>query len=626
MNRRSRLKINLDNYEHNLRELKSFINPGTEIMQIVKADAYGHGALEVAETAIENGVKFLGVANAEEGTFLRYQGIAAPILILSPSLKSEISDIIRFNLIPSVSDIEFAQALNSALTESYPVHINIDTGMGRSGVHYSNSLKLIEDTSFLQYLEIQGLFSHYSSSEDDTDYSQYQLSRFHELLSALNFTPKYVHISNSAGIVNINNDFTNLVRVGLLSYGIYSADELREKLNLKPVMIFESEISLIKSAAPGDYIGYNKTYKVRNHIKYAVIPVGYADGYDYLLSNRGVVIINDFECPVIGKVSMDMITVDISGVHDCQVGTKAVILGSRNKEASFEVASGRYGGSAYELLCQVGRRAPREYYRKDKLLHSSPLLLRNFFPKDFSDRKLRDVIKASLNQKLGNDEVSGIIVHEIIQKLFRDKDRDIHYRRNFRHTIRFSDPHVQEFSEYFKVETSLSFNKLLDDKSFIIACATDSKKLSRYFLKKNVEYRWLLDDKLPLSSETFIVNEIKVNDTCLNIETSINAGCLEIICTHESLQDFIGKEVSFLIKTVTYYPRSQHQMSVFINELTKGINIEFIYKDVLNKVEPVLIFSGQNKFPEVNEKTTEITVSTSEDEWVFPNSGVVFTY
>ncbi len=626
MNRRSRLKINLDNYEHNLRELKAFISPETEIMQIVKADAYGHGALEIAETALENNVKFLGVANAEEGTFLRYQGIAAPILILSPSLKSEISDIISFNLIPSISDIEFAEEFNSVLSSLYPVHINIDTGMGRSGVQYIKSLELIEKTSKLKNIDIQGVFSHYSASENDIEYSSYQLKKFEEILSELKFKPEYIHISNSAGMINISNNIANMVRIGLLSYGIYSTDELREKLNLKPVMIFESEVSLIKSADPGEYIGYNKTYQVRDHIKYAVIPIGYADGYDYLLSNKGIVLINNTECPVIGKVSMDMITVDVTKLDNCRVGSKVVILGSENETACFEKAASQFKGSPYELLCQVGRRAPREYYRNGKLIHSSPLLLRNFFPKDFSDRKLRDVIKASLNQKLGNDEVSGIIVHEIIQKLFRDKDRDIHYRRNFRHTIKFSVPQEQEFSNYYKVETSLSFDKLLDDKSFIIACATDSKKLSRYFLKKNVEYRWLLDDKLPLSSKTFLVNEIKVNDISLNIETSIKSGCLEINCSHESLQNMIGNEVTFLIKTATYYPKSQHQMSVFINELTKGIYIKFVYENVLNQVEPVLIFSGQNKFPEVKEAATEIIVSTSTDEWVFPNSGVVFTY
>ena len=626
MGRRSRLKINLDNYEHNLNELKAFLKPNTDIMQIVKADAYGHGALEIAETALENNVKFLGVANAEEGTLLRYHGIAAPILILSPSLISEIPDIVRFNLIPSISDIDFARKFNKELTQDFPVHINVDTGMGRSGVQYREFLELLKAIERLPNILIQGIFSHYSASEDDHQYSEDQLKRFETIVSTLKKKPQYIHISNSAGIVNIENDFTNLVRVGLLSYGVYPCNNLRDKLNLKPVMIFESEISLIKTARPGDYIGYNRTFKAEKELKYAVVPVGYADGYDYLLSNKGIVAINDNECPVIGKVSMDMITVDISEVDDCEVGTKVVILGSSTYSASFEKASDMYSGSPYELLCQVGRRAPREYYRNGKLVHSSPLLLRNFFPKDFSDKKLREIIKASLNQKLGDGEVSDIIVHEIVQKLFRDKDRDIHYRKNFRHTITFKKQDECIFPGYYKVKTSLSFDKLLDNNSFIIACATDSSKLSRYFVKKNVEYRWLLDDKLPLSSDTFFVKKIMVNNINLNIRTKMISGCLEINCSSNSLNKLLGKEVTFLIETETYYPVNQHQMSVFINELTRGVYIKFEFNDVLDSVEPVLIFSGQNKFPDVENEATEIIVSTSIDEWVFPNSGVVFTY
>ena len=388
-NDRSWTEINLTNFEHNLNELKKFLPANTQIMQIVKADAYGHGAFEIAKKSIRCGVKFFGVANADEGAILRYQGINEPILILSPSLISEIDSIIENNLIPTISSIEFAESLNKSANQEIKIHINIDTGMGRSGFYYSEALEKIQQLRKMENLQIEGIFSHFSAAENDEEYTKFQTERFQQILDLLNFQPKYIHIANSSGVITSKNEFANLVRIGLLSYGIYTDDYLKEKIKLKPVMTFKSRISQIKFAEKDDAIGYNRTYISNKKIKYAILPIGYADGYDFLLSNKGKVLIQNKLCNVIGKVSMDMIAIDISDIPNAKIGEDVVLLGDENESIKAENLTKLYQGSSYEILCQIGRRAKRYYQENGEIISSSPLLRREFVSRDYSDKKLR---------------------------------------------------------------------------------------------------------------------------------------------------------------------------------------------------------------------------------------------
>ncbi|MBT5420597.1 MAG: alanine racemase, partial [Candidatus Cloacimonetes bacterium] len=369
-NDRSWTEIDLTNFENNLTELKRFFSPQKDFMQIVKADAYGHGAFQIAKKAIDCGAVCLGVANVQEGLLLRYQGITVPIVILSPSLDNEIKQILESDLTPTISTTDFAEKLNKS--GKCKIHINIDTGMGRSGFHYEEALEKINEIRKYSNLIIDGIFSHFSSAEDDAEFTKLQSNRFEQIISKLDFKPRFVHISNSSGVITFQNKYTNLVRLGLLSYGVSSHKRLKDKIKLKPVMTFKSRISQIKSAKKGGSIGYNRTYMATEDMNYAILPIGYADGYDFLLSNKGNVMLKNKICNVVGKVSMDMTAIDVAAVKDARVGDEVILLGDENITA--ENLTALYDGLSYELLSQIGRRAKRYYKEGGKIIDSSPLL------------------------------------------------------------------------------------------------------------------------------------------------------------------------------------------------------------------------------------------------------------
>lgn len=635
-NDRSWTEINLTNLEHNLNELKKNLPDNTQIMQIVKADAYGHGAFEIARKSIKNGVNFFGVANADEGAILRYQGIIEPILILSPSLISEIDSILENDLIPSISSIEFAEYLNDIADRQLKIHLNIDTGMGRSGFYYSEALGKIRQIQNLKNLEIDGIFSHFSAAENDVEYTKLQSERFERLLRQLDFNPKYIHISNSSGIITSTNKFTNLVRTGLLSYGIYTDDSLKSKIDLKPVMTFKSRISQLKYAKNGDSIGYNRTFVTKKNLKYAILPIGYADGYDFLLSNKGKVLIQNQLGDVIGKVSMDMMAIDVSGISDVKVGEEVILLGDDHEYIKAENLTQLYHGSSYEILCQIGRRAKRYYKENGETTGSSPLLRREFVSRDYSDKKLSGIIETAIEQRLQSKEIADLIYRDILKRFFVEKDRDIFYRRKFRHTIEFQKENFKSPSllpngeaistQFHRIKTTLTFTKKLQNDYFYVACAKNEKLLEKYFLRRDVEYRWLLDHNFDLDPHFFNITSVKINDIELNNENKISAGCIETRCSHPKLKELVGKEVDFSISTQTYYPKNSRQLGIYITEITQGVDIKIIHNEILANVEAVPIFSGQMKFPSIKQDKKSITVSSKDNEWIFPNSGVVFVY
>lgn len=628
MQDRSWTEINLDNFAHNLNELKSFLPENTAFMQIVKADAYGHGAFEIAQVAIREGAAFLGVANAEEGALLRYQGITLPILILSPSLAPEIPIILENELVCTISDIGFADALHVAALDAgkvAKVHVKLDTGMHRNGFPIEETERVFDIISELKGLFIEGIYSHFAASESDMEFTMQQVQLFVNALKELPRRPEYIHISNSAAALTIHIPYANMVRFGLLSYGVYSNPDYETRVELKPVMTFKTKISLLKNLVPGDSVGYNRTYTAESHMKIAILPVGYADGYDFMLSNKSNVEINLQSCRVLGKISMDMIAIDVSQISDVQVGQEVVLIGTERNELRVEHLVSLYGGNAYELLCQVGRRAKRYYYENGELISSSPLLRRDFVSHDFSDQKLSTIIESALSQRLQSKELSNLIVHDILKMFFFNKDKDVHYRQNFEHEITFSESKEKELKDYFLTETRLTYNKVLENDYFIVACANNSKTLDKYFRRLDVEYRWLIDENFSLNEDRFMVTSVKVNDLDLEVTRQLKDGCMEIHCTHPQLINMIGEEVKFSISTRTYYTKKSHQLSIFINDLTCGVSVRFCYPPSL-KVEAIPIFAGQNKFPKMDIEENAIRVYSNQNEWIFPLSGVVFTY
>lgn len=620
---RCRVQIDLAAYKHNLAFLRSCMPKHQHFLMVVKADAYGHGAFEISKAALEEGAVYLGVANPEEGKLLRIQGCKAPILILSPCLEQEIPTIIDYKLSPNVSTLPFAQALNGyaeSRGEKVNIHLKVDSGMHRSGKEWTGFLQYAKALLSLENLHIEGVFSHFAASEADPEFCHLQETRFGEVIDQLPFTPKYVHINNSAAVVNGYAKSSNLVRLGILAYGINTTDR---DLPLKPVMTFKASLSQIKHISQGESIGYNRIWQATEDTIYGIIPIGYADGYDYLLSNNAQVMVNGRIVPVVGKISMDMITVDLGAGSSDQVGDEVTLLGAGDTALKAENIVARYRGNPYELLCQIGRRAKRYYYLGSQLLHSSPLSRRDFVPDDFGDSKLNQIIESAIAQRLQSSEIGELIYREILRSFFFQKDNDIHYRSNFKHEVSFA---TSELPGYYQATTKLTFDKILQHDYFLVACASSDEVLQKYFKRKDVEYRWLMDNAFELSPDRFLVSSVQVNDLVLETEVSISGKCLEIRCSHPQLKSLVGEQVSFSISTQTYYPRSAHQLSIFISELTKGVDLSFHFPELISQVECVPVFSGQDRFPHITRGKNQIRVFTKPGEWVFPISGIVFAY
>ena len=626
---RSWTEINLSNFEFNLSQLNKNIPQNVKFMQIVKADAYGHGSVEIAEKAIKCGASFLGVANAEEGKLLRYNNINIPILILSPSFENELEAIVTNNLTPTVSTIQFAKKLNKFSEKKNiitKVHINFDTGMGRSGFNIEKAKAKYEKILELKHLQIEGIFSHFSASENDYEFTKMQSEKFEKILNKIEKPPKYIHISNSSGVINFQNKYSNLVRIGLLSYGVYSDESIKAKIKLKPVMTFKSKISQIKTAEVGESIGYNRTFIAKRKIKYAILPIGYADGYDYLLSNKGKVLINGKICDVIGKVSMDMIAVDISKLENIKIGEIVTLFGGENDKMRVENIASFYRGSSYELLCQIGRRAKRYYYDNGKNIAVSPLMRREFVSSDYSGDKINEIIKKSIEQRFPQTEISKMIYSNILKNYLNEIDQNVYYRKNFVHKIKFEKSQQQKFSDYYKVHTYLTFEKILENDYFYIACAKNEELLQKYFNRTDVEYRWLLDSNFDLQKDIFSINNVKINNMSLKYKQSISDNCIELKCSHSQLNKLIGQEVKFSIETITYYPKSYHQLSIYITGFTQGASIQFEYDDLFKKVTSVPMFYDKNKNVKIIKEKNSINVSLQKDQWILPNSAVVFVY
>lgn len=624
---RSWVEIDIDNFRHNLNELKKYFLPGQNFLQIVKADAYGHGAYEIAKTALEAGAVYLGVANPEEGKLLRIQSITAPILVLSPALTEEIPVIIEYKLAVTLSGLEFAKALSQKAIEhksSVNVHIKVDTGMNRCGFRTEDFSTSYNKIAKLPGLTIEGILSHYAASENDERFSQQQMKKFEKAISIIKDKPKYIHLANSAALLKSNCFQTNLVRLGILAYGVYTDKVQNERLNLKSVMTFKSTLAQVKNIKKGESVGYNRTWKAPKDGKYGIIPVGYADGYDFLLSNLGIVSVNRQICRVIGKISMDMITIDLSSITGVKSDEEVILMGGGTNLLRVEQLTSKYKGSPYELLCQIGRRAKRYYLSKGKVVSHVPLSRRDFVSTDYSDTKLGSIISAAINQRLQDDEIADLIYKEVLRGFFYNKDKDIQYRRDFVHSIEFIDD--KKNTDFYIAKTKLSFTKRLQNDYFLVACANNDAVLQRYFLLKDTEYRWLMDTNFTLEPQQFKVTKVSVDNLKLKTSNAMHKGCMEIRCFNPRMKELVGKEVNINIETETLYPKSSHQLSIFVTELTKGVTISFKYPPSIKSVETTTVLSGKNKFPKLTKGKDSVIVKTKSEEWIFPNSGVVFAY
>ncbi|MDK2821658.1 MAG: alanine racemase [Clostridia bacterium] len=364
-------EVNLAALAHNVKEIKKILPRQTEMMAVVKANGYGHGAGHIARTALAHGATWLGVATLDEALALRREGIEdTPILILGYTPSKDVDQVVAADISQTVFNIEQAKALNAAaetLGKKARLHLKVDTGMGRLGYLPEQVIELALEMSKLPNVKMEGLFTHFAASDAaDKSYSMYQLNLFKQVKSALEqkgIVFDYYHAANSAAIIDLPEAYFNLVRAGIILYGYYPSHEVqKEKIDLKPVMTLKAKVVQLKEVPSGYSISYGCTYRTSKVSRIATLPIGYADGYSRLLSNRAEVLIRGHRAPVVGRVCMDQCMIDVTAIPEAREGDEVVLFGYQGEKSLpiEEVAAWRETIS-YEVVSQLSGRVPRIY-------------------------------------------------------------------------------------------------------------------------------------------------------------------------------------------------------------------------------------------------------------------------
>lgn len=372
---RTEAAIDLDAAEHNFNVTRAKLPQHVKLLCVIKADAYGHGAVELAKL-FEGRADFYGVACIEEAIELIQAGIKTPVLILGAVAREYFADIVKYGIRIPIFSYDDAKALSEEAQrqgKTVPFHLCVDTGMSRIGFQVSEqSADICKEIACLPGIFAEGLFSHFATADEaDLSKAVAQRERFKQfirMLEARGMDIPIKHINNSAGIMNFDEYF-DMCRMGIILYGLYPSHEVdKSLLEIRPVMEWRTHISFIKELEEGREISYGGTYKTQETRRIATIPVGYADGYPRCLSNRGKVLINGQFAPITGRVCMDQFMVDITGM-DAQVGDTVILIGkSGDHELSMEEVSESAYSFNYELPCRIARRVPRTYYRGGKLV------------------------------------------------------------------------------------------------------------------------------------------------------------------------------------------------------------------------------------------------------------------
>lgn len=368
--RATQAHINLDNLHENINIIKQFVKPGTKLCCAVKADGYGHGAVRVSVAALKAGVSFLAVASISEGIELREAGIVAPILSLSLPLKDEIPSLIVNSITPLVFDSEFIDQLNEVAVSMHrkiPVHLKIDTGMGRVGCMPEEAKDLAKKIAFTEGLYLEGLCTHLacadSTNPDDVEYTKNQIKKFSfavEEIKKEGINPGILHCSNSGAIFLHPEAHFDMVRPGIAIYG-YSSCAKEKGVSLKPVMEFSSQIVAIKHFSKGETVSYDRTWVAEDDCDIGVIPAGYADGLFRRFSPGLEVSINGKMYPIVGRICMDQCMVLLGKNHDVKRWDKVIFFGADENCNNAEDLASKIGTISYEVLCGINKRVPRIY-------------------------------------------------------------------------------------------------------------------------------------------------------------------------------------------------------------------------------------------------------------------------
>ena len=359
-------EVSLDSIAHNVRQFRQWIGPKCELMAVVKANGYGHGALETAYTMIANGTNWLAVALPEEAVRLRRGGIHAPILVLGAVGADELDVCVAADLVVTVFEPHMARLLSRAAVaqdKTAKVHIKVDTGMGRLGLLPGDFASMVELVQGLPGLEIQGDFTHFAQAEQpDLTNTKWQWERFQAVQSDLKsrgISIPFLHAANTAATLFFPESHLDLVRVGLGIYGMYP--DQRRTLHLEPALSLKTKVAFVKRVPAGSAVSYGSTYVTWKETSLAVLPIGYADGLSRGLSNKGQVLIRETFCPIVGNVTMDHTLVDV-GDLPVQIGDEVVLLGSQGAHTIHAHSwADLLGTINYEITCMLSSRIERVY-------------------------------------------------------------------------------------------------------------------------------------------------------------------------------------------------------------------------------------------------------------------------
>jgi alanine racemase len=343
--------------------------PRSEVLAIVKANAYGHGALELTRTLQQLAVHRFGVATVDEGIALRQAGIHDAILVMGPTVPAQFPDLIAHRLTPVLYRSDMVQVFAATISPNaapYSVHVKIETGMGRLGVLPQEVPDLVAMPAFCATLRLEGLMTHLADADNtETTHTEKQLAEFQQTLDTLRqrgISCPLTHAANSAGIIKYPASLYSLVRPGIMLYGYHTLSNAAAAPELKPILTWKATIAHLHNIQPGDSVSYNRTFVASRRSRIAVLPMGYADGYNRLLSNRGMVLIGGRRVPVVGRVCMDMTMVDVTDVPGVQVGHEAILIGQQGQERITAADLAAWQQTIpYEVLCAIGQRVPRHY-------------------------------------------------------------------------------------------------------------------------------------------------------------------------------------------------------------------------------------------------------------------------
>ena len=366
-------EVDLGAIRHNLAEIRRLVGKSVDVLAVVKAEAYGHGAFEIARTALDHGADWLGVSLPEEGIALRKSGIEAPVLVFEPLQSGQSAVFLEYDLTATVCIPELVSSLSGEAVKTGKtarVHVKVDTGMGRVGVKVDQAVEFIRNINGLPGIDVNGIYSHLATADErDKNYAGRQIKAFSDLVADLKragLLPQKVHLANSAAIIDLPEAYFNMVRPGIMLYGLYPSFEVdRTRVDLKPALSLKAKSVFVKRVPKHTGISYGLRYHTRQETTIVTIPIGYADGWSRLLTNKAGVLIGGKRFPVVGAICMDQCMID-AGDEPVELGQEIVLIGEQSPEKiTADMVANQLGTINYEVTCMISSRVPRVYKNRE---------------------------------------------------------------------------------------------------------------------------------------------------------------------------------------------------------------------------------------------------------------------